>query len=115
MPHKQVFLLQVARASYINQILAPPACKFLKFFISKSLTFQISIFQYSICTCSILLSFLLTFYVQTIHFLLPFSKSCFNLVLVLFLHFSFHYSLNKVPSFSDFLICITMKLRSLAF
>ena len=58
---------------------------------------------------------ILTFYFQTIHFLLPFSKSCFNLVLVLSLHFSFHYSLNKVPSFSGFLICITMKLRNLAF
>ena len=27
------FLLQVARASYINQVLSPPGCKFLNFFI----------------------------------------------------------------------------------
>ena len=58
---------------------------------------------------------ILTFYFQTIRFLLPFSKSCFNLVLVLFLHFSFYYSLKKVPSFPGFHICITMKLKNLAF
>ena len=35
-------------------------------------------------------------------------QSCFNL----FLNFSFHYSLNKVPAFSGFLMCITMNLRN---
>ena len=43
-------------------------------------TFQISVSQYSICTCSILLSFLLTFYFQANHLLLPFSKSKFKFV-----------------------------------
>ena len=57
---------------------------------------------------------ILTLYFQTNHFLLPFSEYFFNLVLVLFLHF-FQYSLNKLSSFSSFLIWSTMKLRSLAF
>ena len=38
MPHKQYskdFLFEVARASYINQVLTPPACKFLNFLIWK--------------------------------------------------------------------------------
>ena len=56
------FLLQVARASYINQVLTPPVCKLLNF-----------------------------------------------------LNFYFHYSLNKVPSFSGFLMCITIKMRNVAF
>ena len=43
--------------------------------------------------------------------------SSFQLILLqscslLLLNFSFHYSLNKVSSFSGFLICITMKLRN---
>ena len=37
------------------------------------------------------------------------------LSLFFFLHFSFHCSLNKVTSISGFLICITVKLRNLAF
>ena len=32
-PHKQFVLRHVARASYINQVLTPPACNFLSFFI----------------------------------------------------------------------------------
>ena len=75
------------------------------FKILNLLTFQISIYQYSICISSILLSFLLMFSLFfSIHFLLPFSKS--QSFPVLFLNFSFHYSLNKVPSFFGFLIYI---------
>ena len=36
MPHEQyskVFLLEVARASYINQVLTPPTSKLVNFFI----------------------------------------------------------------------------------
>ena len=54
------FLLQVGRASYINQVRTPPVWTppFTKL---NSLTFQVSVSHYSICTCSILLSFPLTF------------------------------------------------------
>ena len=114
------FLLQVARASYVHQVLTPTACKLLNFFIWKVKLINFPDIHFSIFHLHLLhiIKFpfnILTFYFQTIHFLLPFSKYYFNLILVLFLDFSFHYSLNKVPSFPGFLICITMKLGNLAF
>ena len=74
-----------------------------------SLTFQIFISQYFICTCSIFFPLtILTFFTSFQQILL---QSCsFQ-----FLNFSFHYSLNKVLSFSGFFICITMNFRNVAF
>ena len=112
-------MLQVASASYNNKVLTPPPCKLLHFLIEKVKLINFPNVHFSIFHLYLLhiykFSFnILTFYFQTIRFLLPFNKSCFSLVLVLFLHSSFHDSLNTVLSFSGFPICITMKLRNLA-
>ena len=85
-----------------------------------SLTFQISISQYFVCTYSILLSFPLTFNIFAVLFSnYSFSTSLQQTLIQsyshLFLNFCFHYSLNNVPSFSGFLMCITMKLRNAPF
>ena len=72
-PHEQGFLLQIARASYINQfwfqlLINSSTSSFKKL---NSLNFPIFICQYSIGT-----KFpfnILKFYFQTTHFLLPFS------------------------------------------
>ena len=121
MPHKQnwnFFLLQVDRPFYINQVLIPPAYKFLNFFIEKIKLVNFPNIHFSIFHLYLLhiIKFpfnVLTFYFQAIHFLLSFSKS--QSFSVLFLNFSSHYSLKKVPSFVCFLIYITMKLRNVIF
>ena len=118
MPHKG-FLLQVARASYINYVLTSPACKFLNFFILKIKLINLPNIHFPILHLYLLhvirfpfnIFTTLLFYFQTIHILLPFRKPCFNL----FLNFSFCYSLNKVSSFSGFLMCINMKVKNWAF
>ena len=88
------------------------------------LTLLISISQYSTCTCSTLLRFLVTFeYLFSFIFklfILYFSSA--NLTSILFISFSdfFVFSLlafsllNEVSSFSCFLMCITTKLRNIA-
>ena len=62
MPHKG-FLLQVARASYINYVLTSPACKFLNFFILKIKLINLPNIHFPILhlICSMLLGFPLTF------------------------------------------------------
>ena len=81
------------------------ACSFRKL---NSLTFSISISQYSICTCSILLSFALRFwqfcsFIFTLFiFLLPFRKPRFKSIFLNFIY----YSQNEALSFSEFLVCI---------
>ena len=121
MPHKQnpnFLLLQVARTFYIDQVLIPPAYKFLNFFIWNIKFVNFPNIHFSIFHLYLLLIIkfpfnVLTFYFQTIHFLLPFSKS--QSFSILFLNFSFHYFLNKTPSFFVFLIYITLMLRNAVF
>ena len=71
------------------------------------LTLWISISQYSICICSTLLSFPLTFYrfcsFETIHFLLPFSKHCFNLIKKNILIFIYLFFFSFLPKWSIYL------------
>ena len=74
---------------------------------SNSLTFWMSISQYSICSSSILLSFPLTFYhfysFQTIFIFYFPSANLASILFDFFSDFSFHYSLKEVPSLSGFL------------
>ena len=116
----QWFFLQVAKASHINQFLTPPACKFLDFFIWKIKLINFPNIHFSILHLYLhhIIKFpfnIFTFYFQIIYFLLPFSQYCFRLVQFFSWSFFFHYSLNKVPSFSGLLFCITLKLINVAF
>ena len=80
------------------------------FYLINSLTAQKSI------SCSMLLSFTLTFNILFSKYLFftSLQQSLLQSCSDLFLNFSFHYSLNKRPSFSGF-TRITIKLRNVAF
>ena len=75
-------MLQVPGASYINQVLTQPAYKLLNLFIKKVQLINFPNIHFSIFHLYFLhiIKFpfkILTFYFQTIHFILPSSKSCF--------------------------------------
>ena len=76
-------------ASYINQGLIPPACKFLNFFILKIKLINFPNVHFSIFHLYLFHIIkspfnILIFYFQTIHLLLPFSKACFKLVQIFY-------------------------------
>ena len=83
MPHKKIFdgfLLQVARASYINQVLTQTLHFKIKLIKFPNIHFSIFYLHLLyIFRCPFKVSILLYLYFETIHFLLPFRKPCFNL------------------------------------
>ena len=75
-------MLQVPGASYINQVLTPPAYKLLNLFIKKVKLINFPNIHFPIFHLYFLhiIKFpfkILTFYFRTIHFILPSNKSCF--------------------------------------
>ena len=105
-------LLQVARASYINAALTPPACKFLNFFTSKIklinfLNTYFSIFHLYLFPILFSISFtFLQLYFQTIHFLLPFSKPYYYSLITLILQLLLPYWRTTFSGFLKLTIAI---------
>ena len=83
-----------------------------------SLAFQISIFEYSICYLLHITKFPINIFVALLSnysFSTSFQQTLLQSCSDLFLNFCFHYSLNKIPSFSGFLMYIKIKLRNVLF